>query len=246
MNSDTLTTLGLSKQAAQIYLAALSLGTATVQELANKASLKRPTAYLYIEELMKEGLLEKTPIGKRDYYRPTNPRLLETRAEQALKSIQKVMPELEGIRAATQGRPNISILEGERGLRQVYSEMEKANSICFWSNLETFEKHFQSVFTKLSETIARDQIRTREIIANTPEAKRSAKRYASTAGKEYSARIATFEGIQNDNAVYGNVVALFRLHESNLFVVRIEDPMIAQTMKALFEMAWKSAEQFIH
>ena len=245
MNSDVLTTLGLSKAAAQIYLAALSLGSATVQELAEKAGLKRPTAYGHVEELMKEGLLERTPLGKRDYYRPTDPQVLETRAEHALQQIKKAMPELEGIRAATQGRPNISILEGEKGLRQVYEEMEKANSICFWSNLETFEKHFQDVFIKLSEVIGRNQIRTREIITDTPEARRGAKRYAIAAGSAYSARVATVEGIQNDNVVYGGVVALFRLQANNLFVVRIEDPMIAQTMKALFEMAWKTAEEFM-
>ncbi len=246
MNSDALTTLGLAKETAQVYLAALTLGTASVQELAKKAGLKRPTAYRHVEDLLKEGLLERTPLGKRDYYRPTHPRVLEARAEHTLQVIKKAMPELEGMRASGEGRPNIAVLEGEKGLRQVYKEMGEANSICFWSSLDTFEKHFQSVFTTLSETIAEKQIRVREIIPATPEAKRSSKRYATTAGRTYSSRIATVEGISNDNAIYGNVVALFRLHESNLFVVRIEDPMIAQTTKALFEMAWKSAEGFIH
>ncbi len=245
MNIDSLTGLGLEEKAAQIYLAALSLGVASVQDLANKAGLKRPTAYGYIEELLKEGLLERVPLGKRDYFRATDPHILEERAEQALRTIKGVMPELEGMRAALQGRPNISILEGEKGLRQVYSEIEQANSICFWSNLELFERQFQNAFHALSEAINQRQIRTREIIPNTPGARRSSKRYAVVAGRSYSSRIATVEGIQNDNAIYGNVVALFRLHENNLFVVRIEDPMITQTTKALFEMAWKSAEPFI-
>lgn len=246
MNADILTNLGISKKAAQIYMAALSLGTASVQELAEKTALKRPTAYAYIEELLKEGLLEKAPIGKREYYRASNPRVLEARAEHTAQIIKKAVPELEALRASMQGRPNISVLEGEKGLRQVYSEMEAANSICFWSNLEKFEKQFQDIFDKLSNAIGSQQIRTREIIANTPEARKSAKRYALTAGRNYSARIATADGIYNDNAIYGNVVAIFRLHESNLFVIRIEDATIAQTMKAMFEMAWKSAEPMIN
>ena len=246
MNIEALTSIGIEEKPAEIYLAALSSGMASVQELAKKAGLKRPTAYGYIQTLVAEGLLEKVPLGKREYYQATNPRMLQTRAEHALQVIKKAMPELDAIRTAMPGRPNISILEGEKGLRQVYTELAQANSICFWSNLEMFEHHFQGAFRELSQAIEEKQIRTREIIPNTAEAKRSAKRYASTAGRSYSARLATVEGIENDNAIYGNVVALFRLHESNLFVVRIEDPTIAQTTKALFEMAWKSAEPFIN
>ncbi len=246
MNVDILTNIGISKKAAMIYMAALSLGSASVQELSEKTDLKRPTAYAYIEELIKEGLLEKVPIGKREYYRASNPRVLAARAEHTAQIIKKAMPELEALRASMQGRPNISILEGEKGLRQVYNEMHNANTICFWSNLEIFEKQFQDIFDELSQAIGSKQIRTREIITNTPEARRSAKRYAVTAGRNYSARIATVDGIHNDNAIYGNVVAIFRLHENNLFVIRIEDAFIAQTMKAMFEMAWKSTESFIN
>lgn len=246
MNADILTNLGISQKAAQIYMAALSLGTASVQDLADKTGLKRPTAYAYIEELLKQGLLEKAPVGKREYYRASTPRVLETRAAHTAELIKKAVPELEALRASMQGRPNISVLEGEKGLRQIYGEIENANSICFWSNLEAFEKQFQDVFDALSSAIGEKQIRTREIISNTPEARKSAKHYALSAGRNYSARIATAEGIHNDNAIYGNVVAMFRLHESNLFVIRIEDATIAQTMKAMFEMAWKSAEVFIN
>lgn len=246
MDSTALTGLGVSPNAAKIYLAALALGTASVQELAKSGELKRPTAYGYIEELLADGLLERVPLGKREFYRATNPHVLQTRAEHRLEVIKKALPELDFLHTATEGRPGISVLEGEQGLRQVYEEMQRANSICFWSNLETFERRFHDVFQELSEAIQRQQIRTREILSNTPGAKKSAKRYAVTAGKSYSARLATVDGIQNDNAIYGNVVALFRLHENNLFVVRIEDATIAQTTKALFDMAWKNADPFIN
>ena len=246
MNAKLLSNLGISEKAAEIYIAALASGTASVQELAKKTNIKRPTAYSYIEELLKEGLLEKAPLGKREYYRASNPLLLEARAEQTAAAIKKAIPELEMLHATMVGRPSISILEGEKGLRQVYKEMESANSLCFWSNLETVEKQFQDVFEKLANTINKKQIRTREIISNTPEAQKSSKKYAALAGRNYSAHIASVDGISNDSAIYGNIIALFRLHQNNLFVIRIEDASIAQTMKALFEMAWKGSDGFIN
>ena len=41
-----------------------------------------------------------------------------------------------------------------------------------------------------------------------------------------------------------SVGRLFCIQQQNLFVVRIEDPTIAMTMKTLFEMAWRSAKPF--
>ncbi len=246
MDSNTLTTLGFDEKAAKIYLAALSLGTASVQTLAQKADLKRPTAYIHIQQLMKDGLLEKVPLGKKEYYYPANPELLELRAQEQLQAVQAAMPELRAIQNAEQGRPGVRVLVGKKGMEQIYDEISQANNIRFWTNLATFEHIFHNTFTHLSETIEQNQIRTREIIADTPETRRSSKRYALTAGKHYSSRLATKEGIENDSAIYGNVMALFRIHENNLFVVRIEDVSIVGTMKAMFDMAWQAAKPFIN
>ena len=74
MNSDLLTNLGLSEKSAQVYVAALSLGTSSVQTLAKKSGLKRPTAYSYIEELLQEGLSLANGISKMTCLARTKPR----------------------------------------------------------------------------------------------------------------------------------------------------------------------------
>ena len=78
MNSDVLASLGISKKAANVYLAALALGTASVQDIARKVGIKRPTAYLHIEELLRYGILEKVPYNKRFYYRAADPQFLRS------------------------------------------------------------------------------------------------------------------------------------------------------------------------
>ena len=45
--------LGLEEKQAKIYLASLELGPDTAQNIAYKASLKRPTTYVILEELIK-------------------------------------------------------------------------------------------------------------------------------------------------------------------------------------------------
>lgn len=245
MQLETLQNLGFSDKAAKIYLATLSLGTASVQDIAQKAELKRPTVYVHLDELLKQGLIERFQSGKKELYKAADPSMLEKRAEHQLKAVKQLVPELLSIQNHITGKPQVSVLEGRRALEEVYRDICQANSIRFWSDLTAVEVHFQEMFIKIAESVNENEIRCREIIADTPEAKKSSKRYAATAGKTYSSRVATKSGIQNDSAIYGDTVAMFRIHQNNLFVILIKEPTIAATMKTIFDMAWESAMPWV-
>jgi len=235
---------GMDEKAAKIYLAALGLGTTSVQEISRKTGLKRPTVYLHIDELLMQGLFEKVFINKKKYYRAADPRVLEERLKSGLGALQKAMTEFEALKARTPGKPQAVILEGEEGVRRVYFEMKQANSWRIWSNLTTVYPPFHEVYIELCEAAKENGIGIREIITDTKESRRYSRFIARMSGPTYSARTATVEGLANDAIIYGNTVALFRLSEHNMFVVRIEDKTIADSMKALFDMAWKTARPF--
>ena len=57
IEQQVLENLGLSEKEAEIYLALLELGTGTVVEVAKKSGVKRPTAYLVLDELKKMGYI---------------------------------------------------------------------------------------------------------------------------------------------------------------------------------------------
>ncbi|MEK7103050.1 MAG: helix-turn-helix domain-containing protein, partial [Patescibacteria group bacterium] len=134
--------LGISEKAATIYITALSLGTASIQDLAQKSGLKRPTTYLHVDELLSQGLLNKIPIGKKEYYSAVDPSRLEQRATQQLSLLQDALPDLQRLQESAHGKPSITILEGEKGIKQIYDEIREANSIRFWAQLSTFERAF--------------------------------------------------------------------------------------------------------
>ncbi len=125
----------------------------------------------------------------------------------------------------------------------MYGEMENTNELIFWSDLSSVEKIFPDAYRRISERVAEKKIFTREILADTPDARASSKRWSVAAGEYYHSRLA-IGPIFNDSVIYNNVVCFFRLQAHNLFVVRIEDVTIATSMKTLFEMAWRSAKSF--
>ena len=241
-----ISSLGVSEKAAQIYLSSLSLGTTTIQALALKAQIKRPTAYLHMGELIHAGLMKKVPVGKKELFEPVEPSVLENLAKRNLQSIQEIVKSLENIQVGKAGRPIVNVFEGRKGVQKVYDEIKKADSICFWSNLAMFENSLDEEFNEISTVIAKNQIRAREIIPDTLESRRSSKRYALLAGNTYSCRISTRNGISNDAALFGDTLALFRIQEYNLYVVKIKDVRIVSSIKALFDMAWDKAKIFIN
>lgn len=245
MDTLHLTELGFTEKSAQIYLAALGLGTTTISDIAKKSGLKRPTVYIHIEELLKNGLLETIQIKKRLYYRATDPSFLERRAERQLEKIQTILPEITALYTKTINKPKISVLEGRVGVEQVYREIiDQAWNLCLWSNTAQVENYFHPLSRDLAHAVREKNVRAREIVADTKAARRASNIYGRICGKTYTARVATADGIGNDNIIYNNVVAIFRLYEYNFYVVRIEDATVADSMRALFEMAWKAAKPF--
>jgi sugar-specific transcriptional regulator TrmB len=69
--------LGLKEKEAQVYLAALELGHSSVQIIAQKAGISRPTTYEIIKSLKEKGLIsESKQKGKRYFSAESPDRLL--------------------------------------------------------------------------------------------------------------------------------------------------------------------------
>jgi len=70
--------LGLKEKEVSVYLAALELGFTSVQNIAQKAGLSRPTVYEIIKELTKKGLMKEikrqgSVRGERSYFAAESP-----------------------------------------------------------------------------------------------------------------------------------------------------------------------------
>ena len=74
----TLTTLGLTDHEAAVYLAALSLGPATILKIAKAAEIKRTTVYSVIETLKLKGLVSVEVKGFKSLFVAEDPTKLET------------------------------------------------------------------------------------------------------------------------------------------------------------------------
>lgn len=118
--TEKLTKFGLSEKEAKMYLAALELGEANMKQVADKAGIKRTTAYDVIDSLIARGYLGKTAKRKRTFYVAKDPRHLEERLDEQRAVIRSALPELLSIANLLDYKPRIRFFESDDGIKEVY------------------------------------------------------------------------------------------------------------------------------
>ena len=117
--------LGLAGKKADVYLASLELGSASVIEIAKKAGVKRTTCYDILLELEKEGLIYETSKGKKRLFIGEDPEKIKKDLARKQGLIEDILPELKSIYNIKGVKPKIRFYEGKEGLKEVYNDTLK-------------------------------------------------------------------------------------------------------------------------
>ena len=235
--------VGLQEKEAKVYLAALELGQSTVQKIAQKADIKRPTTYFIIEGLMKRRVMSSFYQGKRQYFVAENPeRLLEmlekdrqeiARREERFKTL---LPQLSSVNNRHKDKPVVKYYEGKEGILSMVSEHTKSSHgqelYTFYSRdaVDSFVEP-KELDTLKKERISH-QVRVKGIYTwskgDLPSAPHS----------ELIRLSATEFPVTCDVAIYQDKVRIASLKDRLVGVV-IEDKEIAKSFRVLYELAWK-------
>lgn len=235
--------LGLNEKEAKVYLASLELGQATVQKISAKAGIKRPTTYFIIEGLMERGLMSSYYQGKKQFFMAEMPeRILDLIAKERKdldlreEQFKRLLPELQSINNRNKDKPVVKYYEGKDGVLTMALEHMKSSK----------GQEFYSVFSRdiVERFITPDELLNlrKERIAN-----------KLTTKTIYSREKGDMIGIENANLVrlpaeefpvtcdiafYEDKVRIASFRDRMMGVV-IEDKEIAQSFRAIFELAWK-------
>ena len=239
--------LGLSEKEAKVYLASLWLGPSSVQEIAKKAGLKRPTAYYAIEELMKRGLMSSVEKGKKRVFGSESPeRLISLIAAQKRKvtaleeELRRFLPELNNIFGSIGERPKVRFFEGKEGIKVVQEDF----LACRVKSLENIypRDDFIKVFSpkEREEYVARrkkKKIKVRTIYTSqNPPALLTKEPLVERKFIPYD----KFP-FSADITIYGDKVAICT-YKGKLIGIIIESKEIAETLRMVFNLAWLAAK----
>jgi len=131
----SLTNIGLTEKQAKLYIALLSLGEATVLQIAAAASIKRPTAYLILEQLDEMGFIATRRAGSRELIRALSPYAILDKKRSATELFATQIPKLLEVAAGQSTVPQFTPLSGPDGIQQAMVERLDAKSeIYFWAS----------------------------------------------------------------------------------------------------------------
>jgi sugar-specific transcriptional regulator TrmB len=251
MNLRLLEGNGLSSKETILYETLLKEGEKTPGELSKLLDIKRTTVYKCLGLLKEKGLVEISTSSTQLAYSPAVPTKLyeyfkrkAVEQEQVQNTLHSMLPDLMQNYIMAVEKPIITTFTGIEGLKSIYDDMLKEGKPIYaalttaeiepelfeWlnNNFATRRKK-QGIFAKViassgdwvTEYKNRDEENLRETII--------------VPGEQFP--------FKHEVDIYGDKVAFINYHRGELLIgVIINHPLIAQTMKAWFDLAWVGAE----
>ena len=245
MNSlvNSLEVLGLSDKAAQIYIALLQIGEGSVIDIAKKADLKRTSVYNILPDLMQQGLIETTIKNKHRIFFIDDVRRLELDAQEKVKSVGVLLPQLRAIQNILPQKPKITFYEGVGGMKELYQDtlesVQVGGTILSYTGLtDFFDMMPKEYYEWYVEERAKKKIMIKIIAPDSPTTRQWKKQAVKDLRqvKIIPAKDFRFKG---DTEIYDNKVALISYAENFLGVI-IESNEIYAMQKTMFELLWDS------
>jgi len=232
-----LSSIGLQQKEAKVYLALLELEQGTVSKIAKLSGLKRPTIYLILDDLIKNGYVTELPDQKINQYQAISPEIIASLKKTALRNFSEMLPLLLTI-GGRGNRPKISYLETEKAILNAYEEMNYAKESFYINSHSKIEKLFPGSITDWLEKNNKGFYKHtgKNIVPDNEADKKIASQIKNAAENvRYLPQIKEFD---IDLIIYEDKLAINSLEEKP-FMVIIQSQKLASSMKSIFNLIWK-------
>lgn len=232
--------LGYTDKEAQVYLALIELGTASVEKISEKASTKRATTYFVLSNLEKRGLVSQVPQNKKTLYTAESPeKILLTLYKQA-ELTKRVLPNMLALYNTKKEKPQVRLYNGKEGIRQVYENIYQAKEVWFFGTIGEVAKIYPDGLQAFFIRTKQEGVKVRDILAITPENIAYAKGPYGVVDHEVKFIPSDINFPVSDSAVFDDSVVFFSF-QPQLFAVMMTSREVAGTIKSLFELSWRAA-----
>ncbi len=236
--------LGISQEAALVYLKILEIGTTTVLTVARKTRIPRTTVYLHLDGLVSKGLLKVIVKGKKKYILPTSPKELIEVAKLKKKEItdsviglEKELFHLQAIYNTENKKSRIMYFEGVDEVRKVYDESLNSDKIYMYSLSEELKWVMGDYLEKYHDRLSQLMLETFEIASEDNTEKNNQKDKSNSRNKivYISEKYIT----KTDYLIFGSKVSFITCKDKTPVAIVIEDEDIAYFETMRFLMIWE-------
>ncbi len=238
-----LRSIGLNESEVDVYLSALETGPSQAQSLVKKSGFSRPATYQAIEQLVKKGLMTSVQQGKRFLYAAEPPERLvnygKSQVNNLAVKVGEIEQSLDDLRLMQHGeRPAVKFYEGIQGLKAILQDLAdtKPDSTLEIANMDSVRDVFSAEeLHSVQRVLVKFKAKGRALMSGKVTTIRPGVEARLLPKGEFN-----FHG---DILVYGNKIAMVSFKGKMVGVV-IENPVLAETYRALFELAWRGSRDY--
>jgi len=245
--NQALNQIGLEEKEARVYLAALELGPATIQDITRKSGINRTTVYQMLKSLKLQSLISETTSGKRKLVLAAEPTNLKQDIKFKEQLLNSILPDLVSLSNINPIKPKIRFYEGQEGHKEIYRETLKAKSkMAYWISplaiqMETIgadfldwyieERKKKNIWIKLIQ----------KAMADTPSKYTDPKIHKRDLKRVHNAPAEL--NLPNIIVIYDNKVAIMSSHKEGFgFVVESKD--YAEMMRTFHDLLWNVSRPY--
>ena len=233
--------IGLNQKQAEIYLAVLELGSATVSMISKKSGILRTSCYDVFEVLSRKGIISSLTKKKIKYFSVDDPRNLIDIEKQRLDSLENIIPQLRARYALAKDSPQTSLYQGAEGMKQVFEDLLKVKNkeILSFGSIEDLSKFMGEYHQDIIKRRIGNKIVSRVILKDSPSA-----RQRQQVGMKQLRRVKIIPksfDVRGILVIFDNKIALFSFIKDYIAVV-IDNKQISDILRTMFEYIWAVAE----
>lgn len=251
---ETLRAAGLTDGEAKVYLALLETGTTTVGPLAKNAKVSYSKIHILLDKLTEKGLASHITKENARWFSASSPkRLLDylERKRQAVDKeraeIERVMPQLEGMRKSVQLLEQAEVFEGYEGLKSVYLEgleqlTEKDEILVMGASLGAYtdKRTYGAFFEQINRLRLKKRIRYR-LIYNTSFKDESGVKYWQ---KQPLTQVRfLLDNTPGSVNIQGSRVLIIYWAQGSPKIFVITSQVVADSFRKYFEVLWAVAKR---
>ncbi|KKW42099.1 MAG: Transcriptional regulator, TrmB [Candidatus Magasanikbacteria bacterium GW2011_GWA2_56_11] len=222
-----------------MYLAALQLGPASVQAIAEQAGLHRVSAYDILPSLITKGLLRQTARGKKRFFEAADPDEIYQSLHEKQIAYINLLPELRAIQSKGAQKPKVFYYEGKEMIWQAYydrirHDIPDKENLVYGTSAELL-----TLFPKGYEEFTKERIR-RGIGARIIVEKSSSGLLEAKRAKDELREVRFLpagQSFKSHTIIYGNRV--MTVSWQSCILVIIEDQANADNQRLVWRMLWK-------
>lgn len=238
MLSETLSSLGLSGYKNRLYTSLLTLGKATVPEIAKKAVVPVNKAYADMEWLYEQGyisLSNKKPL----VYKVVDPKLiLSSKLDAEIKELERLKKEISRLKISEAvEKQDVTILYGRDNFFNKMKEQLKKSEFSVDATIET--SRVDSELLRIEEAVIGKGLKMRFIAAPFKDYLPRIKKHLRAGVK---VRFLEPENVRF--TIWDKKLVTLRMHEmgkKDYFSIWIESPALARILADYFNKLWEKA-----